>query len=379
MNNQDPRAELNRLFDAGVEAVKGQTAVAHALKSTEDKPFDAVLAVGKAAASMYLGALPYLTDHHRALVITKHGHAAELAQKNRRAEVLESSHPIPDAASLYAGARALSFVKDAPVDERLLVLVSGGASSLVEVLTNDLSLDEYQSLNQDLIASGADIAAINQQRIKVSQIKGGQLLAHFPGQNLLTLAVSDVAGDDIGVIGSGIGACHNPAIPFEARVVASNASARQKVCDLARASGCNVVANEEILYGDMYEVAGRLHGIISAGPDGLYIFGGEPTVRLPSNPGVGGRNQALALCLAEKFDGMDAICGLVAGTDGTDGPTSAAGAYVTGSTFRACDGALEALHSADSGSYLARAGDLFVTGPTGTNVMDLVLMFKETR
>jgi len=116
---------------------------------------------------------------------------------------------------------------------------------------------------------------------------------------------------------------------------------------------------------------------VKNGPPGLYIYGGEPTVVLPKEPGQGGRNQALGLELARLFRDEDGISGLVAGTDGSDGPTNAAGAFLDGDSFDAKPGADEALLRANSGAFLAETGDQIVTGPTGTNVMDLALLIKE--
>jgi len=377
MDTQPRRDTLKSLFEDAVEAVKGQNAVATALAGETKPQFNAVLAVGKAACSMYLGAVPFLTREHRALIVTKHGHIEDIdSATTTTAEIIESSHPIPDADSLHAGDRALSFIKGAPADERLLVLVSGGASALLEVLADGITLADVQRLNSELIAGGADIATINERRSALSRIKGGQLLGHFSGHSIRTLAISDVAGDDITIIGSGIGACTNPAITFEVQIVASNAMARETVCHQAAARGLDVVANEECLYGDVNAVATRVHDRVMDGPEGLYVFGGEPTIELPAKPGVGGRNQALALSLGVNFSRMDGVVGLAAGTDGTDGPTPSAGGFFEGRTLETREDALAALRQADSGSYLARSGDLYVSGPTGTNVMDLVLVLK---
>ena len=372
----DPRAELTRLFNAGVAAVQGEAAVAKALESSEAPRFTAVLALGKAAASMYLGALPGLPSGHRALIVTKHGHATDGRLTGLAAEILESSHPTPEEDSLAAGRRCLEFVRECPTDTDLLVLVSGGASALVEVLVDGVDIDELKRITKEMVAGGADIATINARRKTLSKVKGGQLLAEFRGKSIRALAISDVQGDDIGTIGSGIGACANPDIPYESEIVASNAVAREAVMRLAEERGLRVIRNEETLYCDVADAADRMVAVCADGPPGIYVFGGEPTVELPPSPGEGGRNQALALLVAERIAGRDDLVCLVAGTDGTDGPTEAAGAIVDGESFNRKPGAGAALAAADAGRFLHETGDRLVTGPTGTNVMDLAIVLK---
>lgn len=372
----DPRAELTRLFNAGVAAVQGEAAVAKALESSEAARFTAVLALGKAAASMYLGALPGLPSGHRALIVTKHGHATDDRLAGLPVEIMESSHPTPEMDSLAAGRRSLDFIRDCPADTDLLVLVSGGASALVEVLVDGIDIDELKRITEGLVSGGADIASINAKRKTLSRVKGGRLLAEFPGRSIRALAISDVQGDDIGTIGSGIGACANPDIPYESEIVASNAVAREAVMRLAEERGLGVIRNEETLYCDVADAADRMVAACADGPPGIYVFGGEPTIQLPPAPGEGGRNQALALLVAERIAGRDDLVGLVAGTDGTDGPTEAAGAIVDGASFNKQPGADAALAAADAGRFLRETGDRLVTGPTGTNVMDLAIVLK---
>ena len=372
----DPRAELTRLFNAGVAAVQGEAAVARALPRSEAARFSAVLAIGKAAASMYLGALPGLPSGHRALIVTKHGHAADERLAGLSVEIVESSHPIPDADSLAAGRRCLEFVRECTADTELLALVSGGASALVEDLVDGIDLAELRRITDELVAGGADIATINAKRKSLSRVKGGRLLAQFRGKSIRALAISDVEGDDIGIIGSGIGACANPDIRYESEIVASNAVAREAVAQHAAQIGIHVIRNEETLYGDVSGAADRIVAACVDGPSGIYIFGGEPTVQLPPSPGEGGRNQALALLIAKRIAGRDDLTCLVAGTDGTDGPTEAAGAIVDGKSFNRKPAADAALATADAGRFLRETGDRLITGPTGTNVMDLAIVLK---
>ena len=352
-----------------MDAVRGAACVRTALAA---QPFaaDRVVAVGKAAAGMYQGASDCLTPNLPGLVVTKHGHAAPLSDID--VAFVEASHPIPDAASLAAGERLLRMVRAAGAAERWLVLISGGASALAEVLKGGMTLAEWQARNQALIAGGADIHAINAARREWSLLKDGRWLANFSGAAVQVLAISDVSGDDINVIGSGLGAVHRlPAGRANCRIIASNAHARDAAAAAAAAAGEPVRCNEQTLDGELFAVARRVAAAVRSGPAGIYLFGGEPTVTLPPSPGEGGRNQSMALALARELSDC-AVELLAAGTDGTDGPTDAAGAWLhtTGHDAARLDAALA---NADAGTYLAARGERFVTGPTHTNVMDLLV------
>lgn len=357
--------DLMALWAAGVAAVEGERCVAQSLADAPITRPDRILAVGKAAgamASAALGAFPGTP----ALVVTKHDHPGA-----NGAELIEAGHPVPDAHSLRAGAALVDALNSCPAGSHLLVLVSGGASALAEALPEGMGLEDLAAETQRLLASGADIHAMNKRRREISLIKGGRLFDGFLGARVTTLAISDVEGDALGVIGSGIGAAPETAgFATDLRIVASNAIARAAIVD---AAGGGLVANEECLYDDVTALAPALGKKLRDGPSGLYLFGGEPTVALPENPGKGGRNMALGLELAREIAGTG-IELLVAGTDGTDGPTDAAGAYVNGQTWG--EGAQDALVRADAYTWLNTRDGLFVTGPTGTNVMDLALAWK---
>lgn len=360
--------DLLTIWTAGVEAVRGEPAVRAALGNLSSQP-DRLIAVGKAACDMARAAMlafPGLSS----TIVTKHGHVTDLPGP---AEIFEAGHPIPDDGSLRAGRALQATVAQTAPGEHLLMLVSGGASAVAEVLPDGMTLADWQAESERLIASGADIHAINARRREISQIKGGRLLSGFAGARVTTLAISDVQGDSLDVIGSGIGAAPAGAsFEFEAHIVASNAIARAAA---ARAvSDAPIQANEECLYDDVGALARTLGARLRDGPPGLYIFGGEPTVVLPDAPGQGGRNQALALHLAREIAGRDDLQILVAGTDGTDGPTPDAGALVDGATWAA--GADAALTRADAGTFLGARKALITTGPTGTNVMDLLIAHK---
>ena len=359
---------LTRIWWAGVQSVQGGVAVGASLDAMPIPRPDLILSVGKAAVSMAKAAHGRFVG--RTVAFTKAGHT----EADTPFVVLQSSHPVPDISSLNAGARLLAEVSAAPQGSHLLLLVSGGASALVEVPRPGWTLDDLAGLNRALLASGQDIGTMNAERVRHSMIKGGGLLSRFQGSRVTVLAISDTQGDLIQTIGSGIGLCiPRPGLICETRIVASNTVARVAAAAKARDLGIAVLGSAETLYEDVGATARMMARDLSAAP-GLTIWGGEPTVVLPANPGVGGRNQALALHLAQAIRGQGDVSVLVAGTDGNDGPTEAAGGLVDGLTWT--DEAEAALLAADSGSYLAQHGALFITGPTGTNVMDLALALR---
>ena len=362
---------LERLFHAGVAAVRGDTAVAAALAEMDIPPPDQIIAVGKAATAMAVaadarfGQIPLL-------IVTKYGHAGGAPAQ---AEVIEAAHPVPDANSLRAGAILRDTVARMAPGSHLLMLVSGGASALAEDPVDGLDLEGLSARARELLGSGADIHAMNAVRKTLSRIKGGKLLSGFCGARVTTLAISDVQGDALSVIGSGIGDAPEAAgFAFHPRIVASNRIARAAVIAAATAQGLTACDHGETLYDDIRSLAPRLAQTLRSAPGGIHVMGGEPTVVLPPAPGHGGRNQALALMIAREIAGTTDLRVLVAGTDGTDGPTDAAGAIIDGATWQA-SGA-EALIRADSGTWLDARGALLRTGPTGTNVMDLLIATK---
>lgn len=363
---------LPTLFQIGVRAVRGDTAVASVLQATPCPAPDRIIAVGKAATAMARAAHAHFGDVPM-LIVTKYHHGSDAPP---HAQVIEAAHPVLDENSLRGGAAIRETVQAMQPGSHLLMLVSGGASALAEDPVDGLGLEGLKARARQMLGSGADIHAMNALRKTLSRIKGGRLLAAFKGARVTTLAISDVQGDALGVIGSGIGeAPETPAFEFHPKIVASNAIARAAVAeDAAKLQGLAVRVNAEMLYDDINALAPRIGAMLLDGARGLHLLGGEPTVILPENPGQGGRNQALALLIAREIAGRDDIRVLVAGTDGTDGPTDAAGAIVDGTTWEAS--AQDALERADAGTWLDAKGALLRTGPTGTNVMDLVIALK---
>jgi glycerate 2-kinase len=407
------RGALLECFQAGLLAVNGRRSVSRGLaREALEGPWY-VVAIGKAAGAMVAGALDHLGENLvHALVVTRPGHAALEALREPRVRVIESAHPLPDERSLEAGAAVEAFVGGLRRDTRLLWLISGGASSLVESPVRGISLDEIKRVNAWLLGSGLGIEAVNSVRCRMSRLKGGGLAMLARPRTGLALMISDVPGDDPRVIGSGL--LHGPhgvawpalpagmpsevadvlarcparrgdevsgaAVPF--RIVASNRHAKAAARRCATLRGHTVRTGRGSFSGD----AGRLgrdfaRSIAGSMPGTLWVWGGESTVALPADPGRGGRNQHLALSSALALDGIRRATLLAAGTDGTDGVTADAGAVVDDTTrARGAELGLDArdhLRRADSGTYLEQCGDLLHTGPTETNVGDLVLGLRE--
>lgn len=360
---------LKRLWWQGVNAVRGDAAVKRAIAQGKVPAPDRIIAVGKAAVAMATPACQTWPDAP-CLIVTKYDHGDGAPAGAR---VIQAAHPVPDSASLAAGRALQEAIAACAPQDHVLMLVSGGASALAEVPLGGMTLEDLTASTQALLASGATIGQMNVHRTRNSQIKGGKLLAGFGGTRLTTLALSDVEGDALATIGSGVGdAPANRNFDFFPHIVASNTIARDAV---AAASGSPVTMNAETLYGNIAQLVPRIAEQLRGAPSGLFILGGEPVVVLPDAPGTGGRNMALALGLAREIAGTTGLHILVAGTDGTDGPTDAAGACVDGQTWQ--DSAARALARADAYPWLDARGALIRTGPTGTNVADLLIAFKQ--
>jgi hydroxypyruvate reductase len=315
------------------------------------------------------------------LIITKDGHVAPQIHALPNVEIHESAHPVPDTRSLAAGQGLLQWLSELPRSVEPLFLISGGASSLVEVLEDGVTFEQLGKLNAEGLASGIPIAELNARRSKLSRIKGGgvaRLLGDRPAQALF---ISDVPGDDPAVIGSGL---LGPAGGFQDRIertiVASLDHAVEGVCVAAEKLGLDVRRPASRFDDDAARLAVRFAHELHLNPAQVCVWGGESTVQLPPNPGRGGRNQHLALAAARLLAGQPQMMLLSAGTDGTDGVTDDAGAVVDSETCARLALAEidtdDCMRRADSGTALAASGDLVHTGPTGTNVGDLVIGLK---
>ncbi|WNC72802.1 DUF4147 domain-containing protein [Thalassotalea psychrophila] len=372
-----PEAQLlTKFFSAGVKAVMGKQAVIHAMSKNKPVTADLIVAVGKAASSMCLGALQEMEKPCEALVVTKYQHANQTLLDDPAVTVIECGHPVPDENSLQAGAMLLTAIKQMHPASKLILLVSGGASAVAECLPKEMTLQQWQEITNQMLAQGANIGQINSQRKQTSLIKDGKLLTHFKGSEVQVYAISDVEGDDIAVIGSGIGNINrlqSKDIKAQVKLIGTNQVARDAVALSVSNAGYTVQLNEETLYQDVNEIAPTIAKQLIEGEKGVYIWGGEPTIILPEQPGEGGRNQSLALMIAQHLAGHDNITVLVAGTDGSDGPTDAAGGIIDGNTALEMDLVKDALSRADAGTFLRQSGNIFITGPSNTNVMDLVI------
>ena len=405
------RDDLLEIFLAALDQVNGRHVVSQYLKSSQYKyAAPAVVAIGKAAQAMMLGACDAFGQEtiDQGLVITKSGHLDCSVIESIGCLGLESGHPLPNEQSLAAGRVLLKYLSQQPKDRPLLFLISGGASSLVEVLRDAISLDELSRVNSWLLASGLPIKSINRVRRKLSKIKGGGLLQFIGHHPVEALLISDVQDDDPAVIGSGLLVTSDSdfnklegfALPdwlqaliercdvlqpvnqadISLQVVANLDMACRAAVKKAGELGYATVRYPEFLCGDAEGTGRKIARALKNGAEGIHIWGGETTVCLPLDPGYGGRNQHLALAAAQEIAGYDDLYLLAIGTDGSDGTTSDAGALVDGGTIARAviegyDSA-DCLRRADAGSLLATSGDLINTGPTGTNVMDLVIGLK---
>jgi len=375
------RRILLELFDAALRAVHGRDNVARVLR--EHAGDCAVFAIGKAAAAMALGAHEALGARIRQmLVITKDGHSNPELARLAGVTILESAHPVPDERSLAAGAafeRALTNIGRC----HPIFLVSGGSSSLVEVLREGLTLADLRAFNERGLASGQPIGPLNRERAKLSRLKAGGVARLLAGRSATALFISDVPHDDPAVIGSGLLGRDGVNDDHILRIVVANpAVALGAIVNAANAHGLGLQARAQRFDGDAAEVAREFVAALRATEaDGL-VWSGESTVQLPDQHGRGGRNTHLALAAARLLRADEPLTILSAGTDGTDGSSDDAGAIVdAGSVQRAelagCD-VQRAFREFDSGFALEASGDLLHTGPTGTNVGDLLIGMRHS-
>ena len=389
-----------------------------------------VVGAGKAGAPMAQAVEAVLGDRIDAgLVVVKTGHGGP----TQRIEIAEASHPRPDAAGVEAGRRILALAEEAGPDDLVIALLSGGGSALLVAPAPGISLADLQTMTDALLASGATIHEINCLRKHCESLKGGQLARAVAPASLLTLALSDVVGSPLDVIASGptvpdattwddawaivrrydlaeklprsiltrLQAGREGRLPdtpkagdpifarSQTLVVADNRVAALAAAERAAELGYNPLLLTTYLEGEAAQVARvavalarevQAHGRPVA-PPACLILGGETTVTLGSSAGQGGRNQELALAAALALDGSQGITIASLATDGTDGPTDSAGGLADGGTVargRALGlDAEEHLRRHDAYPYLRATHDLLLTGPTQTNVNDLVFVFVD--
>jgi hydroxypyruvate reductase len=428
------RDDARRILDAAIAAVDPRAAVLRALRREGDalavggervdlRDVERVLIVGagKAAAGMARGAFEVLGDRAAGGCITvPHGGGAELPG----IEVWEAAHPVPDTHGLAGAVAALRVARAAGERDLVLCLLSGGASALWPCPPASVGLSDVREVTAALLRAGAEIGEMNAVRKHLSRIAGGGLARAAAPARLVTLAISDVVGSPLDVIGSGPGVpdtttfaqavavlrkygvrtpdavmAHlqagaagivaetpKPGDPAfrraSAHVVASVGDALARAARAAEALGYRAEIVADNLEGEARDAARDIAALARRrrgehdGPLAL-LFGGETTVTVRGK-GRGGRNQELALALALEIADEDGTVAATLGTDGVDGPTSAAGAIVDSETVARArehgEDARAALDRNDSHTFFRATGELVVTGPTGTNVGDVVLV-----
>jgi glycerate 2-kinase len=372
MNLRAGRRVLEGLYRAALNGVDPRARVTAALSvpevvgALEAARRVGVFAVGKAAAGMLRGARGCFS---RGLAILPRG-ASRPGLPG--VDIVSSAHPEPDRSSLAAARRAIRFFASFGPEDAILCLVSGGASSLLALPRRGVTLGQKRSAVERLASRGASILEINRLRTGLSAVKGGGL-GRGTRARLVTLVLSDVPGDRPRAVGSG------PTIRGRkgdlVRVVGSNAEGLAAAAAKARHPGLSVRRVRERLSGEAREAGARFGRLGKRlRPGEVLLAGGETTVTLSARRGRGGRNLEFALGAALEMEGEERLVLLAAGSDGRDGSSRAAGAFADGTTLeRARRRRLDfhlALSRHETDAFFEGLGDLFVTGPTGTNVAD---------
>lgn len=436
------RDHAREIFMAGLRAVDPEEAIRRYCwmegdqLRVHDKSYDLtqfknvfIIGAGKAGAPMAKALEDILKDRVKAGVINvKYGHLAEL----NSVQINEAGHPVPDQAGIEGTRAILDIAQRAQEDDLVLCVISGGGSALLPMPVSGVTLEEKQETTRVLLGCGATIHEVNAVRKHISRVKGGGLARAVYPATLISLILSDVIGDDLDVIASG------PTVPdsstfqdclnifdrygirdrvspsvvrhiekgasgdvqetpkagepiFERThnlIVGSNLQCVLAAGKKAKELGYNPLILSTMIEGETREVAKvhaaiakeiRTTGIPIHGP-ACVLSGGETTVTI-TGKGLGGRNQEFVLAIGLELDGWDGIVALSAGTDGTDGPTDAAGALTDGGMVqKAREMGLDPwsyLTDNDSYRFFEKLGDLLKTGPTNTNVMDLRIILVD--
>ncbi len=369
----------------------------------------AVMSIGKAAVPMAKAAQEVLGSKiDFGLLVTKYDHAKGFS--SNLFEVIEAAHPVSDENSIRAAEKGLEIAQSLKENDVLLVLLSGGGSALFE--KSSVTPEKQRSITQKLLSRGASIDEMNAVRRRLSLVKGGRLAAAAYPAKVITVALSDVLGNDKSVIASGVTVPEPLSAQEAERVILKylpeeeetlfpvlSESSELKIndggyyfagnvemlCDAAEEEakklGYTVRVKDCSLCGEARNAAERIiKNALGEKGKNAYIYGGETTVTLKGN-GLGGRNQEMALCAAILLKGKNGIVFASAGSDGTDGPTDAAGGFADGSTFEKIQNSgvrpVDALENNDSYHALKSGGALVITGPTGTNVNDLTVILTD--
>ena len=411
--NKSLRADADRIVEEAIAAVLPDAAVKRALEGRVFPGRVLLVAAGKAAWQMAAAAVACLGERvEQGVVVTKYGHVMGPID---RCTCYEAGHPVPDENSFIGTRAALDLVQELNATDTVLFLLSGGGSALFEDPL--VPAGELQDITRQLLACGANIVEMNIIRKRLSRVKGGRFAEHCAPAKVLTVVLSDVLGDPLDMIASG------PAYPdsstaTDALLIASKYKLRlsqqarrlfekgtpkrldnvetvvtgsvRELC-AAAAQACRELGYEPTLLTDQLSCeakeAGRYlasvlkdHACETDGANATrpmaFIAGGETVVKL-CGTGLGGRNQELALAAADEIAGMEGAAVFSVGSDGTDGPTDAAGGYVDDDTkaeLAAFGIAIDdVLANNDSYHALEKVGGLIITGPTGTNVNDVAV------
>ena len=387
-----------------------------------------LIGFGKAASLMSKAVEDHLGDLLAGgIIVTKYGHSVQ-GERNSKVITYEAGHPLPDENGLKATKEIVRVLMEADKNTLVICLISGGGSALLVAPCRDITLADKQEVTGMLLKAGADIYELNTVRKHISAVKGGRLAEAAQPAAIISLILSDVMGDRLDMIASGPTApdkttysdAHNVLLKYKLEgrlpasvaeiiskgmhglvpetpkdgdpvfqsvrniIIGSNKMATDAASKAAELFGdrTSVISAElsgeaSIVAGELARKAIDLKKALAPGEKACLIAGGETTVTVRGN-GRGGRNTELALVFGMEIKGLPGIIFLSAGTDGTDGPTDAAGAFVDGQTVLKAAGAgidaEEYLKNNDSYTFFSRTGDLFITGPTGTNVMDIQII-----
>jgi len=434
------RRQVVRVMEAALQAVDPAEAVTRCLRcddgtlTVDGQAYDLrayrrvlVVGAGKAGAPMALAVEQALGGRVSAgAVNVKYGHTSP----TKTVALQEAGHPVPDTAGLRGARRIAALLEEADADDLVIAVISGGGSALMSLPCEGITLDELQHLTEALLRAGATINEINTIRKHLEVLKGGGLARLAHPATVVSLILSDVVGNPLDVIASGpavpdtstyadaldvlerygivdevpssilerlrqgargsLEETPKPGDPLLQRtqnvIVASNAIAAQAACRCAEDLGLNTLLLSTFVEGEAREVAKVLAAVakemrysgLPVEPPACVVAGGETTVTVRGQ-GTGGRNQEMALAAALAIDGLEDVAIACLATDGTDGPTDAAGALADGTTVRRARqmglDLWDHLARNDSYHFFRPLGDLLMTGPTNTNVNDLTLVF----
>lgn len=401
------RTHANQIIASSIRAVQPDDAVARALKSASFPGRVILVAAGKAAWNMAKAARDCLGDRiEKGIVITKYDHVkAPLGKIDCR----EAGHPVPDENSFAATQAAIDLVSGLTGQDTVLFLLSGGGSALFE--KPKVSGEELQDITSQLLACGADIVEINTIRKRLSAVKGGRFAELCAPARVFSIVLSDILGDPLDMIASGPAvpdsttcdqalaiaekyhlrltpeaeACLHTETPKELHNVTTQITGSVRELCAAAGAECEKLGYTPVLLTDQLccqaKEAGSFLGTVlrthaGKGQKLAFLAGGETVVQLTGH-GKGGRNQELALAAAPHLEGLPGVCVFSVGSDGTDGPTDAAGGYVDGESNAALRAqglsVYDVLQENDAYHALEKIGGLIITGPTGTNVNDVAV------